>query len=98
MLARPISINDQEQRFCRVLYKHFATEVMRFMEKRGTASSIFKFPPSSSYQHVERYCWPAFIFAKGHVYDTNGFKEVVAVPLDKTLEIALDSFIFCTSI
>jgi hypothetical protein len=77
--ARPGNLGWQEEALCRVLYQRFATQVMQFMAKRGTAPSLFHSPIYPR----DPYYWPGFIFGKGEIRHTNGYKETVAIPLKK---------------
>ncbi|KAI4908041.1 uncharacterized protein J4E92_010987 [Alternaria infectoria] len=77
------SLNSTEHRLARVMYQNFATEIMRFMAKCGTAPIFFDTRPSITYQIFDECCWPAYLFNKGYVCDARGKREVMAVPLDR---------------
>lgn len=79
----PDSLNATEHRLARVLYQNFATEIMRFMAKCGTAPIFFDTRPSITYQIFDECLWPAYLFNKGYVCDASGKREVMAVPLDR---------------
>ncbi|KAI4607076.1 hypothetical protein J4E80_009806 [Alternaria sp. BMP 0032] len=80
---RTDSLSASEHRLARVLYQNFATEIMRFMAKCGTAPIFFDTRPSITYQLFDECQWPAYLFSKGYVCDARGKREVMAVHVDR---------------
>ncbi|KAI4645486.1 uncharacterized protein J4E78_009398 [Alternaria triticimaculans] len=79
----PDSLSASEHRLARVLYQNFATEIMRFMAKCGTAPLFFDTRPSITYQIFDECLWPAYLFNKGYVCDARGKRELMAVHTDR---------------
>jgi hypothetical protein len=73
-------ISEQETKFCHLIYQRFANEIMRSMEKRGSAPAVFSMEPSFSAES-----WPMNTFTKGRAYDARGMREAVAVPLEEAV-------------
>ena len=71
-------ISEYELNCCSIIYQRLANEIMRFMEKRGSALAVFSTEPS-----VIVNTWPAYTFTKGRMYDVRGMEEIVAVPLEE---------------
>ncbi|KAI4679368.1 uncharacterized protein J4E84_008398 [Alternaria hordeiaustralica] len=64
---RPDSLNATEHRLARVLYQNYATEIMRFMAKRGTAPIVLDTRPTITYQLFDECLWPTYLFNKGQL-------------------------------
>jgi hypothetical protein len=73
-------ISEQETKFCHLIYQRFANEIMRSMEKRGSAPAVFSMEPSFSAES-----WPMNTFTKGRAYDAWDMREAVAVPLEEAV-------------